>query len=172
MARRSAVTIGVVVGVANLTGRLMNATAGWRNVARDRQEAHVNAWKDAWEDGAQSAWTLGASAVNPHHDDSVRADAWAAGAQWALTHTDRREPGSVRLAHPLRRRTDTNARVRRLTQAGAVGLSVLAFVGWRWRKAKTREQPNSNASPIAATDDGRSASPKAPTSDRRPAIGS
>jgi hypothetical protein len=157
MARRSAVTIGVVVGVANLTGRLMNATASWRNLARDRQETHVNNWKDAWEDGAQSAWTRGASAVNPHHDDSVRADAWAAGAQWALTHTDRREPARVRLAHPLRRRTDTNARVRRLTQAGAVGLSVLAFVGWRWRKARTRDLPNSGASGTAASDGPRPA---------------
>jgi hypothetical protein len=145
MARRSAATIGVIVGIANLTGRLMKATATGRRAAGDREEAHVNTWKDAWDAGAQSAWTRGASALNPYpYDDSVRTDAWAAGAQWALTHPDRREPSRVRLAHPLRRRTDTSSRLRRLTQAGAVGLSVLAFVRWRRRRARTRDEPNSS----------------------------
>src|SRR5262245_27213270 len=142
MARRSALTLGVVVGLANLAGRLVNAIAPNRRAVDD--EEHVNNWKDAWRVGAQSAWTVGPSALNPYpQDDPVRANAWAAGAEWARGHSDRRVPSRVRLAHPLRRRTDTRSRLGRVAKAGGVGLSVLAFVGWRWRRARVRDQSGS-----------------------------
>ena len=140
VARRSAVTIGVIVGVANMAGRLVNTVAPPKRRARDQQEAHVDSWKNAWEAGAQAVWTAGPSALSPDtRDDAVRADAWEAGAQWARSHPDRREPSRVRLAHPLRRRSDTKSRLRRVAKAGGVGLSVLAFVGWRLRKVRSRE---------------------------------
>jgi hypothetical protein len=127
--------------MANLAGRLANAVSGQKPRDDDHQDAHVSTWKTAWEAGAQSAWTVGPSALNPYtRDDAVRADAWAAGAQWAQGHADRREPSHVRLAHPLRRRTDTTSRLRRVAKAGGVGLSVLAFVGWQRRRARTRDQ--------------------------------
>jgi len=144
MARRTAATIGVIVGIANLTGRLMNVVARNRR-ASDHQDAQVNNWKDAWAAGAQSAWGAGPSALNPYtQDDPLRANAWAAGAEWARGQSDLREPSRVRLAHPLRRRTDTGSRLGRVAKAGGVGLSVLAFVGWRWRKARVREQVSSD----------------------------
>jgi hypothetical protein len=143
MARRSALAIGVIVGIANVAGRLVNTVARPNRPAGD-QDAQVDSWKDAWEAGAQAAWKVGPSAPNPYsRDDSVRADAWSAGARWARGHADRREPDHVRLAHPLRRRTDAGTRFRRVAKAGGVGLSVLAFVGWRWRRAKVRDQLNS-----------------------------
>jgi hypothetical protein len=105
----------------------------------------VNSWKGAWEAGAQSAWTAGPLALNPYpQNDSVRADAWEAGAEWARRHADRREPGRVRLAHPFRRRADTKSRLRRVAKAGGVGLSVLAFVGWHWRRSRVRDQISSS----------------------------
>jgi hypothetical protein len=133
--------IGFIVGIANLAGRLVNAVGRQKRRAGDHQEAHVNNWKDAWEAGAQSAWTVGLSALNPYPQyDSVRADAWAAGAEWARGRADRRQPSRVRLAHALRRRTDTKSRFRRVAKASGVGLSVLAFVGWQRRRARTRDQ--------------------------------
>jgi hypothetical protein len=121
----------------------VNAVARPSRPTGDHEDAHVNSWKDAWEAGAESAWTVGPVAVNPYtQDDPVRANAWSAGAQWARGHADRREPGRVRLAHPLRRRTDAGSRFRRMAKAGGVGLSVLAFVGWRWRRSRVRDQLN------------------------------
>ena len=47
-------------------------------------------------------------------------------------------PSVVRFAHPLRRNTDTTARLARTAQAGAVGLSVVTLVGWMWQMRRRR----------------------------------
>src|SRR4051812_18945373 len=114
MVRRSTVPMVIIVSVANLAARLVNAVGPNRRAA-DHEEAHVNRWKDGWRAGAHSAWTVGPSALNPYtQDDPVRANAWAAGAEWARGHSDRREPSRIRLAHPLRRHTDTRSRLGRV----------------------------------------------------------
>lgn len=97
----------------------------------------VREWKQAWNKGAQARWS-GKPFTNPHPAGSPRAAAWTAGWQWAERQPDRRQPTVVRFAHPLRRNTDTTARLARTAQAGAVGLSVVTLVGWMWQMRRRR----------------------------------
>src|SRR5687767_8516613 len=98
----------------------------------------VLAWKRSWVAGAQARWSNG-SASNPYPRSPEHA-AWNAGYVWAGDHPDRRTADHFRLAHPLRRSTDTIPRVVRAVEIGAAGFGLLAAARWAWRaRRRTRE---------------------------------
>ena len=107
----------------------------------------VETWKKAWIAGAEARWSK-ASSNNPFTDDPSRA-AWNAGHLWAAENPNRRTTNHVRLAHPLRRVTDTMPRVVRAVEIGAIGLGVLAAARWAWRRraAPTTSRARTEPSP-------------------------
>jgi hypothetical protein len=96
----------------------------------------VKDWKSAWTAGAEARWT-GTRSANPHEPGSARAQAWAAGWRWAERQPDRRRSTVLRFAHPRRRSTDRGLGLVRSAQAGAIGLSILAVIGWILRKRRS-----------------------------------
>jgi ABC-type transport system involved in cytochrome c biogenesis permease subunit len=95
-------------------------------------DTFVTTWKKAWIAGAEARWSNG-STSNPYSSEPLRA-AWDAGRLWAADNPDRRTTSHVRLAHPLRRSTDTVSRVVRAAEISAIGLGVLAAARWAWRR--------------------------------------
>jgi uncharacterized protein (DUF2252 family) len=106
----------------------------------DADAVFVEAWKKAWIAGAEARWSKTA-AKNPFAVDPSRA-AWNAGHLWAADNPDRRTTNQIRLAHPLRRSTDTVSRAVRAAEIGAIGLGVLAAARWAWRRRGQREAPD------------------------------
>jgi acyl transferase domain-containing protein len=104
-------------------------------------DTFVKTWKKAWIAGAEARWS-NLSTKNPHASDPSRA-AWNAGHLWAADNPDRRTNNHIRLAHPLRRSTDTVPRVVRAVEIGAIGLGVLAAARWAWRR-RQRENVQQN----------------------------
>jgi hypothetical protein len=97
-------------------------------------DSFVETWKKAWLAGAEARWSNG-STKNPHAGDPSRA-AWNAGHLWAADNPNRRTSNHIRLAHPLRRQTDSVPRVVRVVEIGAIGLGVLAAARWAWRRRR------------------------------------
>jgi acyl transferase domain-containing protein len=104
--------------------------------AASESDTFVHAWKKAWMAGAEARWS-NLSMKNPHASDPSRA-AWNAGHLWAADNPDRRITNHIRLAHPLRRSTDSVPRVVRAVQIGAIGIGVLAAARWAWRQRRHR----------------------------------
>jgi hypothetical protein len=100
-------------------------------------DTFVETWKKAWLAGAEARWA-NLPTKNPYSADPSRA-AWNAGHLWAANNPDRRTNDHVRLAIPLRRSTDSVARVVRAAEIGAIGLGVLAAARWAWRRGRQRE---------------------------------
>ena len=96
----------------------------------------MDTWKKAWIAGAQARWSNG-SKPNPFTDDPSRA-AWNAGHLWAADNPNRRTNDHMRLAHPLRRSTDTVPRVMRFVEIGALGLGAMAAARWAWRRRRQK----------------------------------
>jgi hypothetical protein len=105
-------------------------------------DSFVDAWKKAWIAGAHARWSTGGK--NPYPEDPARA-AWNAGHLWAADNPDRRRKDHMRLAHPLRRSTDTLPRVVRAVEIGALGFGVLAAARWAWRR---RQRRNGDTEPL------------------------
>jgi hypothetical protein len=108
-----------------------------RRRTNDSDAVFVETWKKAWLAGAEARWSK-VPANNPFTDEPSRA-AWTAGHRWAADNPNRRNTNHVRLAHPLRRSTDTMPRVVRAVEIGAIGLGVLAAARWAWRRRSNRE---------------------------------
>jgi acyl transferase domain-containing protein len=104
--------------------------------AASESDTFVETWKKAWMAGAEVRWA-NLSTKNPHTSDPSRA-AWNAGHMWAAANPDRRTTDHIRLAHPLRRSTDTVPRVVRAVEIGAIGIGVLAAARWAWRQRRHR----------------------------------
>jgi hypothetical protein len=98
----------------------------------------IREWKDTWRRGAQTQWSGRPAAANPHPAGSDRAAAWNAGWNWAARHSDRRQSGPARLAHPHRRSNDTLPRLISHAKTGAIGLSVLTVLGALWKSRRQR----------------------------------
>lgn len=103
-----------------------------RRRTNDSDAVFVETWKKAWIAGAEARWSK-IPAKNPFAVDPSRA-AWNAGHLWAADNPDRRTTDHLRLAHPLRRSTDTISRAVRVAEIGAIGLGVLAAARWAWRR--------------------------------------
>ena len=98
-------------------------------------DARVAAWKDAWREGADAAWTSPRSVTNPY-DKGLERTAWDAGWNWGQQNPDRRGREAERLAHPLRRATDSTLprTLKRAAAVGATGVTLYAItkVVRRW----------------------------------------
>jgi hypothetical protein len=98
-------------------------------------DARVLAWKTAWREGAAAAWESPRTATNPYAKGLERT-AWAAGWNWGGQNPDRRGKEADRLAHPLRRATDSTLprTLKRAAAVGATGVTVYAItkVVRRW----------------------------------------
>jgi len=99
-------------------------------------DTFVETWKKAWIAGAEARWS-NASTKNPYSGDPSRA-AWNAGHLWAADNPNRRTTDHIRLAHPLRRSTDSISRVVRAAEIGAIGIGMLAAASWAWRRRRQR----------------------------------
>ena len=113
-----------------------------RRRTNDSDAVFVETWKKAWIAGAEARWSK-TQANNPFTGDPSRA-AWNAGHRWAADNPDRRTTIPIRLAHPLRRSTDTMPRVVRAVEIGAIGLGVLAAARWAWRRRSQRDDIKQN----------------------------
>ena len=100
-------------------------------------DTFVETWKRAWIAGAEARWSNASNAMtkNPFSRDPSRA-AWNAGHLWAADNPDRRTTDHIRLAHPLRRSTDTVSRVVRAAEIGVIGIGMLAAARWAWRRRR------------------------------------
>jgi hypothetical protein len=96
-----------------------------------RQDAFVEAWKNAWSEGCHRRWQGGSQDEAPDVYDYQRA-AWLAGWQWADAHPDRRQDSPP--ATDYRRSADRRARLARGTRRGIAGLTILAAARWWWRR--------------------------------------
>jgi hypothetical protein len=88
----------------------------------------VAAWKTAWSEGANAAWAPQRAYNNPYPTGAQRS-AWDAGWRWAGRNPDRRNNEAVRMAHPLRRSTDTalTPSLKRAAALGATGVTLYAI---------------------------------------------
>ena len=122
--------LGLGGGLAVLGGQVVRR---WRrHRAAARQDAFVEAWKNAWTEGCHHRWQGGPRDEAPNVTADQRA-AWLAGWQWADAHPNRRrdDPPVVR---DYRRSTDRRSRLARGTRRGIAGLTLLAVARWWWRR--------------------------------------
>jgi hypothetical protein len=116
----------------------------WRRRKDETSDADalVAAWKAAWREGATAAWTSVRPIANPHPAEPERT-AWAAGYAWGQRNPDRRQQAAPRLAHPIRRVTDSrvSVMVTRAATVGATGLAVYALSTGvrRWMRGRKPE---------------------------------
>lgn len=91
-------------------------------------DTRVAMWKAAWREGAAAAWASPGNPANPYATGLQRT-AWAAGWNWGEQNPDRRRSTSERLAHPLRRATDSTLprTLRRAAAVGATGVTLYAM---------------------------------------------
>jgi hypothetical protein len=109
--------------------------ARWRRRSTS-DDVQVRKWKAAWSAGAQARWRGAPRHSTLNDSRSPAAAAWDAGWLWADRQPDRRVASRPRLAHPLRRDTDSPARL--IGRAGALGVSTFMLARWLWRARRKR----------------------------------
>ena len=92
----------------------------------------VESWKKAWIAGAEARWSK--RRRRTHSPANRRAPPGTPAIYGPLTTPTGEPTNHIRLAHPLRRSTDSMSRVVRAAEIGAIGLGVLATARWAWRR--------------------------------------
>lgn len=112
----------------------------------------VQVWKSTWRLGAEARWNGVPLSANPyqHEEGSGPAKAWGAGWNWAEQHPDRRRGARVRLAHPLRRSSDSESAplaLARSARTASVGVSTIVVAAWLWQRRRKRRHYPDDARP-------------------------